>query len=119
IPGGSDRARLRRFCAAGAFRRRMIVPHGQALSLLHIQCRVSRCPSAVVISVLLAIDGRDVRRIPVEIGTSDSELLAVLIDPFPEGFGGNPSLGACSAFDTHDVGRQPVAIAAAEAPAMV
>src|SRR4051812_19851091 len=97
----------------------MIVPHRQALSLLHIQFGLSRCPSAVVIGVLLAVDGGDVRRIPAEIGACDSDLLAMVIDPLPKRFGGTPPLCACSAFDAHDIGRQPVAIAAAEAPAMV
>src|SRR5450631_154926 len=96
----------------------MIVPHGQAFSCPQIRCRVS-CLATVVSGVFLAVDGRDVRRISVEIGPSDSELLPVGIDPFPKRFGGNPSLRACSASDTHDVGRKPVAIAAAEAPAMV
>jgi hypothetical protein len=36
-----------------------------------------------------------------------------------ETFSGNGLMRPCGAFDAHDVGRKPVAIAAAEAPAMV
>jgi hypothetical protein len=43
----------------------------------------------------------------------------VCINPFPETFSGNGLMRPCGAFDAHDVGRKPVAIAAAEAPAMV
>src|SRR6266478_519215 len=59
------------------------------------------------------------RRIFIEIRSPDSKLLPVCIDPFPEAFTRNPSLRPCRAFDAHDIGRKPVAIAAAEAPAMV
>src|SRR5258708_40294461 len=69
--------------------------------------------------VFLAVDGRNVRRVSAKIGAGDAELLALCIDPFPKGFGGSPSLRACSAFDTHDIGREPMAIAAAEAAAVV
>ena len=68
----------------------MIAPGGHAFPRLHLGCRVSNGVSTAMIGVLLAVDRRDVRRISVEIGASNSELLAVLIDPFPEELGGRP-----------------------------
>src|ERR1700722_13256516 len=58
-------------------------------------------------------------RVPAEIWAPDSELLPVRIHPLPELFGGSPSLVASSALDTDDVGRKPMPIAAAGAPAMI
>src|SRR3954453_17697839 len=59
------------------------------------------------------------RRIFIEIGSPDSILLPVCIDPFPESYRRIPSLVPCPAVDAHDIGRKPVAIAAAGASAMV
>src|SRR5258708_22170948 len=59
------------------------------------------------------------RRVPVEIWAPDSELLPMRIYPLPELFGGSPSLVASSALDTHDIGRKPMPIATAGAPAMI
>src|SRR5437667_7988861 len=78
-----------------------------------------RAVAAVVSGVLLAVDGGYVRRVPAKIWPCDSKLLCMSIDPFPKFFGGRPPLRACRAFDAHDVGRKPVAIATAEATAMV
>jgi hypothetical protein len=58
------------------------------------------------------------RRIFIEIRSPDSKLLPVFIDPFPQAFSGNPSLRPRRAFDAHGIGK-PVAVAAAEAAAMV
>jgi hypothetical protein len=69
--------------------------------------------------IFFAVDRCQMRRISIEIRSPDSKFLAACIDPFPEAFGGNPSLRPCRAFDADDIGRKPVAIAAAEAPAMV
>jgi hypothetical protein len=74
---------------------------------------------AAVSGIFLAVDRCQMRRIPIEIRSADAKLLAVCIDPFPEAFGGNPSLCPRRAFDADDIGGKPVAIAAAEAPAMV
>src|SRR5439155_9315746 len=81
-------------------------------------CLLRLCAAAAR-DVFLAVDRRDVGRIPVEIGPTDSKVLAVRVDPLPELFGGNPSLRAAGALDAHNVGREPAAIAAAEAAAMV
>ena len=99
--------------------RAVIGPRSQPLALLHIRFRVlSLCPAAAR-GIFLAVDRRHMRRISIEIRSPDSILLAVCIDPFPQGFSGNPSLRLCRALDAHDVGRKPVTIAAAEAPAVV
>ena len=74
---------------------------------------------AVVIGIFLAVDRCQMRRISIEIRPPDTKLLPVFIDPFPEHFGRSPSLVPRPASDAHDIGRKPVAIAAAEAPAMV
>src|SRR6202043_1916374 len=58
-------------------------------------------------------------RAPAEIWAADSELLPMRINPLPELFGGSPSLVASSALDTHDIGRKPMPIATAGAPAMI
>src|ERR1700743_2184612 len=68
---------------------------------------------------LFAINGADMRRIPVQIGASDAELDAVVIDPLPENVAVAQSFRAGGALDADDVGREPVAIAAAKAAAVV
>src|SRR5258706_452522 len=75
--------------------------------------------AAVVGGIFFAVDRCHMRGIFVEIRSSDSKFLPMFIDPFPEVLTGNPSLVPCPALDAHDIGRKPVAIAAAEAPAMV
>src|SRR5258707_3215027 len=96
----------------------VIVPRSQPGALLHLRFRVlSFRPAAG--GIFLAVDWCHMRRISIEIRPPNSKLLAVFIDPFPEAFGGNPSLRPGSAFDAHHIGRKPPAIAAAEAPAMV
>src|SRR5260370_21433031 len=59
------------------------------------------------------------RRVPAEIWAPDSEVLPIRINPLPELFGGSPSLVTSSALDTHDIGRKPMPIATAGAPAMI
>jgi len=97
----------------------VIVPHSQPIALLHIRSCVLNFRSAAVRGIFLAVDRCHMRRIFIEIRSPDSKVLPVCIDPFPEAFSGNPSLRPCRAFDAYDVGRKPVAIATAEAPAMV
>jgi hypothetical protein len=88
-------------------------------AFLHIRSRVLSFRPAAVSGIFFAVDRCQMRRIFIEIRSPDSKLLPVCIDPFPEAFSRNPSLHPCRAFDAHDIGRKPVAIAAAEAPAMV
>ena len=71
----------------------------------------------MVSGIFFAVDWRHVRRISIKIRSPDSKFLPVCIDPFPEVFTGSPSLVPCLALDAHDIGRKPVAIAAAQAPA--
>ena len=74
---------------------------------------------AAMIGIFLSVDRSDVRRIPAEIGPPDAELLAVGIDPFPERFTGGQTLGPRRAIDADDIGRQPMAIASAQAAAVI
>ena len=97
----------------------MVVPPSEPVALLHIRSRVLNFRLAVVSGIFFAVDRCQMRRISIEIRSADSKLLPVCIDPFPEAFSGNPSLRPCRAFDAHDIGGKPVAIATAEAPAMV
>ena len=59
------------------------------------------------------------RWIEFEIRSPDAVLLAVGIDPLPEGFRRSPALRPIGAVDADDIGRQPAAIAAAKAAAVV
>src|SRR5258706_16058349 len=111
-PGTNDLAFL------GRFRHAAIVPHSQPLGLLHIRSRLLNFRPAMR-GIFPAVDRGQMRRISIEIRSPDSKLLAVCIDPFPEAFSGNPSLPPCRAFYAYDIGGKPVAITAAEAPAMV
>src|SRR3977135_4350513 len=97
----------------------VIVPRSQPSALLHLRFRMLSFRPAVVSGIFFAVDWGQMRRISIEIRPPNSKLLAVFIDPFPEAFGGNPSLRPGPAFDAHHIGRKPAAIAAAEAPAMV
>jgi len=119
VVDGLDRFHLRRSCGSWAFRRAVIVPRSQPVGLLHIRSRVLSFRAAVVGGIFFAVDRRHMRRISVAIRSPDSEFLPVCIDPFPKLVTGNPSLVPCAAFGAHDIRRKPVAIAAAEAPAMV
>src|SRR5262249_8095765 len=69
--------------------------------------------------IFLAVDRPDMGRISVEIRSPDPVLLLVRIDPLPHVFAGNASLRTCLALHAHEIGRKPVAIAAATAPTMV
>ena len=60
--------------------------------LLAVRFGHLRLRAAAAGDVFLAVDRRDVGWIPVEIGASESIVLAVRVDPLPELFGGDPSL---------------------------
>src|SRR4030081_2059020 len=75
--------------------------------------------SGMVISIFLAVDRCHVRGVSIEIRPSDSKLLPVCIDPFPEGFSGSPTLRPCRTIDAHNIRRKPVAIASTEATSMI
>ena len=67
-----------------------------------------------MVRILLAIDGSHMRRIPVQIGTSYSELVSVVIDPFPENFAVAKSFRTRGSLDAHDVCRKTVPIASSK-----
>src|SRR5262249_16785576 len=72
-----------------------------------------------VSGILFAIDRSDMRRGSIEIGSSDSKLLFVSIDPFPQLLTGSQSFPPCLGPFPHDIGRQPLTISAAEAPPLL
>jgi len=114
-----DDSRLRRSCGSWAFSHVVIVPHSLSVAFPHVRSRVLSYRPAVVIGIFLAVERCHMRRISVEIRPPDPKLLPMFIDSFPEDFRGSPSLIPCPALDAYDIGRKPVAVATAEAPAMV
>src|SRR5205814_2446911 len=74
---------------------------------------------AATIDIFLAVDRGHVRRVLIQIGPPDSELVAVAIDPLPQVFARAPSFGTGRALDAHEVGRKPTPIAAAQGAAMI
>ena len=73
----------------------------------------------MVISIFLAVDRCHVRGVPIQVRPSDSELVPVRIDPFPECFSRRQSLCPCRAIYTDEIRREPVAIASVGAASMV
>src|SRR4051794_20279142 len=59
------------------------------------------------------------RRIAIEIGPSDPELLAIRVNPLPEDFRGRPALRPVRAIDDRDIGRKPVPVAAPQTSAVI
>src|ERR1700731_4146026 len=113
---GLNATRLSR-CRSRAFRLSVIVVLSRRAALARFrQFRV--CPPAFV-GILLPIDRPDMRRVSIQVGARDPELLAVGVDPLPQNFARDPALRAGLAFRAHDISGKPVAIAAAAAPAMV
>src|SRR5882672_79197 len=74
---------------------------------------------AALDDVFVAVHGRDVRWISIEIGSSNAILRPALVDPLPQQVGCNPSLSAGRALGAHDIGCKSVSIAAAPAAAMI
>src|SRR6266702_3881617 len=68
---GSDRSRLRRSCGSWAFRHAVIVPHGDPVALLDIRFRALSFRLAAVSGIFLAVRRCEMRRISIEIGSSD------------------------------------------------
>src|SRR5262245_29155203 len=141
----SDASRLRRyrlggfrlvaiiadaFCLAGiavrAFRLALVgargcrlalaLGHGGALLLFQGSAPCLR--PATLGGILRAVARRDMRRIAVEIGPPDSELLLVLVDPLPQDFAGSETLHPRLALHAHEIDREAVAVAAAAASAV-
>src|SRR5215471_17126415 len=99
------------------------------LSIGTVHFCVSACRSAALfgkfriypalIGVFFAIDRRNERRIFIEIGSPYPIFLAVRVDPRPQHAACNRSLGTRLTLDAHDIGCKPMAIAPAQASAMV
>jgi hypothetical protein len=115
----SARSHLRRFCGSHGFCRTAIALQSEPVAWLRSRSRPSRFYSGTVIGIFLAVGRRHVRGVSIEIRPSDSKLLPVGIDPFPEGFSGAQTLRPCRTIDAHNIRRKPVAIAATEAAAMI
>jgi hypothetical protein len=75
-----------------------LVPRGLGLSMLRI-------PLEAVSGILFPINRSDMRRVSIKIWSSDSKLLFVRIDPFPQLRTGGQSLCPCLALYAHDIGR--------------
>src|SRR5439155_18997585 len=88
------------------------------LVLLCFQCRALAI-GAATIDIFLAVDRGHVRRVFIQIGPPDSELLAVGVDPLPQFFARGPAFGTVRALDAHEVGRKPAPVAAAQGPAVI
>src|ERR1700744_6203724 len=84
-------------------------------------CRffLSSFHSGMVISIFLAVDWCHVRGILIEIRPSDSKLVPVRVDPFPERFSSGQSLRPCGPIHADEICRESVAIAPPQATAMI
>ena len=90
----------------------MIVAHSDLVN--RVVCgRVLRICVTAFLCIFLAVDRADMWWIPIEIRPPDPEFLAVRIDPLPHASACKPSLCACCALHTDEIGRKPMAIAAA------
>src|SRR5260370_37023220 len=97
----------------------MIVAQSQPLVPLGLRFGLFRIRLDVVSRIFPAIDGSDMRRVSIEIGSSDTKIFIVRIDPLPQLLTGTPSLCPCLALHADDIGRKPVTVAAAEASTMI
>src|SRR4051794_6552637 len=61
------------------FRRAVVVPHRQPAAFPAVQCRLLNVRSAAR-DIFLAVNRRDMRRIPAEVRPADAKFLAVGID---------------------------------------
>ncbi len=64
-----------------------------------------RIPLSAVSGILFAINRSDMRWVSIEIWSSDSKLLFVRINPFPQLRTGSQALCTCLALYAHDIGR--------------
>src|SRR6185369_16695195 len=96
----------------------MLLPRGETLVLPRFRRRHLHRRTAML-GIFLAVDGADMRRVVIEIGPADAVALAVGVDPLPQLLGRHPALRARRAIDADDVGREPVAVTAAQAAAMI
>src|SRR5215469_5387214 len=83
------------------------------------QSSESRLRRAAFVGIFFAIERPNMRWILVEIRSPDPKLFFVRVDPLPQDFTPRASLGTRLALHAHEIGRKPMAIATAAAPAMV
>jgi hypothetical protein len=74
---------------------------------------------ALMSGIFLAIDRCHMGRISIKIRSPNSKVLAMRVDPFPQDVTGSTSLRTGRTSDADEIGRKPVAIAAAGAPTVV
>jgi hypothetical protein len=74
---------------------------------------------AAFIGIFFAINRRNMGWILVEIRSPDPKLFFVRVDPLPQDFTPREPLRTRLAPHAHEIGRKPMAIATAAAPAMV
>src|SRR6516225_6367941 len=79
----------------------------------------SRLRRAAFTGIFFAIERPNMRWILVEIRSPDPKFFFVCVDPLPQDFTPRASLGTRLALHAHEIGRKPMAIAAAAAPSMV
>src|SRR4029077_6873581 len=71
------------------------------------------------IGIFFAINRRNMRWILIEIRSPDPKFFFVRVDPLPQDFTPRASLPTCLGLHAHEIGREPMAVATAAAPAMV
>src|SRR5215470_8497577 len=84
--------RPRRSCCCWALRHAAIIVQSEPLVCLSPRFCMLRIRLDAVRGILFAINWSDMRRVSIEIWSSDSELFFVRIDPFPHLLGGSQSL---------------------------
>jgi hypothetical protein len=83
----------------------VIVVYSEALVLWSFRLSMLRLHLEAMNGILFAINRSDMRRIPIEIGSSNSKLFFVRIDPFPQLLAGGQSVDTCLALYAYDIGR--------------
>src|SRR5258708_12775432 len=79
-----------------SLRHAVIVAQSQPLVPLGLRFGMFRIRLGVVRRIFLAIDRSDVRRVSIEIGSSDPKLLLVRIHQFPQSLTAHPPLSPSS-----------------------
>src|SRR5262249_38019626 len=79
----------------------------------------SRLRGAAFLGIFFAIDRRNMRWVLIEIWSPNPKFFFVRVDPLPQNVTPRASLSTRIALHAHEIGRKPMAIATAAAPAMV
>src|SRR6516225_4966556 len=90
-----------------------------AINRRNMRSGEARLRRVAFIGMFFAINRRNMRWILVEIRSRDPEFFFVRVDPLPQDFTPRASLHTRLALHAHEIGRKPMAIATAAAPAMV